>query len=80
MTEKTFEYIGWLGFVFIVGAYLLLTIQALAADSGSYHAINLAGALCMVVNAKHKGSKPLFWLNLVWAFIASAGLYQAADF
>jgi hypothetical protein len=41
-----------------------------------YHLMNLAGALCMAVNARHKEAKPLFWLNVVWSLVAVIGLIQ----
>ncbi|MCX7097498.1 MAG: hypothetical protein NTV43_06275 [Methylococcales bacterium] len=76
MTKKQYEQIGWLGFCLIVSAYLLLTLKFFAANSASYHLLNLAGALCMVANAKHNKALPLFWLNVVWALIAILGLMK----
>jgi len=74
--EKYFELIGWLGFVLIVSAYLLVTIKLVEVNSATYHLLNLVGALCMVVNARHKGARPLLWLNIVWALVAILGLLQ----
>ena len=76
MTDKHYEQIGWFGFVLIVGAYLFVTIKYLDVSSAGYHLMNLAGALCMVVNARHKKAQPLFWLNVVWALVAIIGLMQ----
>ena len=76
MTDKYFEQIGWIGFILIVSAYLFLTIKYLDANSAAYHLMNLAGALCMVVNARHKKARPLLWLNVVWALVAIIGLMQ----
>ena len=74
--EKYFEQIGWLGFVLIVSAYLMVTIKLVEVNSTTYHLLNLVGALCMVVNARHKGARPLLWLNIVWALVAILGLLQ----
>jgi hypothetical protein len=74
MKDKYFECIGWLGFILIVSAYLFITIKFLDISSNIYQLMNLAGALCMVVNARHKQAPPLLWLNLVWALIAILGL------
>jgi hypothetical protein len=74
--DKNLELIGWLGFVLIVSAYLLITIKLVDVSSVAYHVMNLTGAMCMVVNAKHKGARPLFWLNIVWALVAIMGLVQ----
>jgi hypothetical protein len=76
MTDKHVEQIGWLGFILIVSAYLFVTIKFLDVGSTVYHLMNLAGALCMAVNARHKGAKPLLWLNLVWSLVAIIGLMQ----
>ncbi len=76
MTNKSFEKIGWIGFVLIVGAYLFITIKLLDINSRVYHLMNLTGALCMAVNARHKEAKPLFWLNVVWSLVAVIGLLQ----
>ncbi len=74
--EKQVELIGWVGFVLIISAYLLLTLNQLESGSAIYHTINLIGALCMVVNARYKGAMPLVWLNIVWSLIAMMGLFK----
>jgi len=76
MSDKHFEQIGWIGFILIVSAYLLLTIRYLDISSAVYHLMYLAGALCLLVNAKHKEAKPLFWLNVVWSLVAVIGLIK----
>ncbi len=75
-SDKRLELIGWVGFVLIVSAYLFLTVKLFEANSANYHVMNLTGALCMVVNAKHKGASSLFWLNIVWALVAIIGLLK----
>jgi hypothetical protein len=74
--DQYFERIGWVGFVLIVAAYLCVTIKLVEVSSATYHLMNFVGALCMVVNAKHKGARPLLWLNIVWALVAVVGLLQ----
>jgi hypothetical protein len=76
INDKNFERVGWLGFVLIVCAYLFVTIKLVEVSSPVYHLMNLSGALCMVVNARHNRAKPLFWLNIVWALVAIIGLVQ----
>ncbi|MFI3185702.1 MAG: hypothetical protein QX198_06940 [Methylococcaceae bacterium] len=76
MTDKYFEITGWIGFILIISAYFFVTLSFLVVDSAGYHLLNLAGALCMVVNARHNKAKPLFWLNVVWSLIAVIGLIQ----
>jgi hypothetical protein len=76
MTDKHFEHLGWIGFILIVGAYFFVTIKFLDVSSTVYHLMNLTGALCMTVNARHKDARPLFWLNVVWSLVAIIGLMQ----
>ncbi|MDD5462111.1 MAG: hypothetical protein PHG00_10860 [Methylococcales bacterium] len=77
MTDKHFERIGWIGFILIVSAYLFITVKLMAVSSTGYHLMNLAGALCMIVNARHKRAQPLVWLNIVWFLIAVMGLINS---
>jgi len=74
MKASYFDWIGWVGLVFIVGAYLLLTVSFIHSTALLYHAMNLVGSSCMALNAKHSGSKPLFWLNVIWASVALIGI------
>jgi hypothetical protein len=74
--DKYFELIGWAGFILIVSAYLFITIKWVEVSSVHYHLMNFTGALCMVVNARHKGARPLLWLNIVWSLVAIVGLLQ----
>jgi hypothetical protein len=74
--NRYFEIIGWVGFILIVSAYLCVTIQLVEVSSAPYHLMNFIGALCMVVNARQKGARPLFWLNIVWSLVAVVGLFQ----
>jgi hypothetical protein len=66
MTDNHFERIGWAGFILIVSAYLLITVQLVDVSSTMCHLMNLGGALCMIVNARHKEALPLAWLNIIW--------------
>jgi hypothetical protein len=76
INEKHFELIGWIGFILIVSAYLFVTIRQIEVNSAAYHLMNLTGAFCMAINAKHNEAKPLFWLNIVWSLIALIGLLR----
>jgi hypothetical protein len=76
MKGKRIDQIGWIGFILIVSAYLFVTIKLVVVSSAAYHLMNLFGALCMVLNARHKGATPLLWLNIVWALVAIIGLTQ----
>ena len=77
MKENHFDLLGWLGFVLIVSAYLLLTIGVISSESIEYHLPNFIGAACMAANAYHKKSHPLLWLNIVWFAVSIVGIWRA---
>lgn len=76
MINKHYEKIGWLGFILIVSAYLMVTIKLVNVDSVNYHLLNFFGAIFLVANAKYNKAWPLFWLNIVWCIVALIGLLQ----
>lgn len=63
------EIIGWAGAAMILTAYLLLSTGRLEARSRTYQGLNLAGALCFVLNSGWNGAIPSAALNVVWAGI-----------
>lgn len=71
-----FEIIGWSGVVIYLVAYALLAIGWVRADRINYHALNAAGALCLVVFSYHMSDRPNLVVNLVWIFIASASILR----
>jgi hypothetical protein len=68
------EVIGWGGAVLIVGAYAQLSAGRLAADSRTYHLMNILGAIGFVVNSGWNGAYPSAALNVVWLGIGAYGL------
>ena len=62
--------IGWVGTVFILLAYLLLSFNLILSNSLVYQLMNLFGALGIVVDTYYKKDKPPEVLNIIWAIIA----------
>lgn len=62
--------LGWLGTVFYLITYFLLSIRKLKANSILYHFMNLAGAIGMIVHAFFLEDHPNIVVNLVWGGIA----------
>ena len=70
------EIIGWTGAVLILGAYALLSLGKLRAESPSYHLMNVLGAAGFVVNSGWNGALPSAAMNVVWIGIGVYALYQ----
>ena len=70
MKNRVTEILGWYGVIAVVGAYALLSLNILASDSLWYQALNLTGAIGIVVDAlDDKNTQPAV-LNIIWAIIA----------
>ncbi|HEU0050616.1 MAG TPA: hypothetical protein VFQ60_00980 [Patescibacteria group bacterium] len=66
---KKSDVIGWLGSVFVLGAYALLNFGVLSSHSAWYFLLNIAGSLAIViVSLRHKDYPPAF-LNTAWIAI-----------
>ena len=77
MKEIHFDLLGWIGFVLIVSAYLLLTVEVVSSESIEYHFPNFIGAVCMIANAYYRKTHPLLWLNIVWFAVSIVGIWRA---
>ncbi|MBS0365232.1 MAG: hypothetical protein JSR67_05320 [Proteobacteria bacterium] len=70
------EIVGWTGAVLITGAYALLSMGRLRAESVTYQAMNVMGAAGFVVNSGWNGAFPSAALNVVWIGIGLYALRQ----
>lgn len=72
-----FELIGWLGAVLFIISYFLLSKGVWKQNEKKYHLANLAGAICLIVNAiKFKDTANIL-VNIVWAGIALFAIYKS---
>ena len=62
----------------ILAAYALLTAGKLEARSRAYQWLNVLGALGFIINSGWNGAIPSAALNIVWAGIGLAALWQIA--
>ncbi len=77
MKQKIIESLGWLGVALVVGAYGLVSIGVLAADSFGYQIANLAGAVFLIGSSwDNRDWQPII-LNVIWAWIAIIGLVRS---
>ena len=70
MKHKAENYFGWYGVLAILVAYLLLSLNVLAAKSLAYQLLNLTGAAGIIVEALAKKDAQPAALNAIWAVIA----------
>ena len=72
------EAIGWLAALLILVAYALLSAGKLTASDRAYQWMNVIGALGFIINSGWNGAIPSAALNVVWAGIGLAALWQIA--
>lgn len=72
-----FEVIGWIGAILFILSYYLLSRGILKQDQIKYHAFNLSGAICLIVNAIHFRDTANILANGVWAAIALMAIYNS---
>lgn len=65
-SKLVIEVIGWLGVIFYVLAYLLLTIGFLKANSYLFHILNILGASGLIMDSAYFGDKPNLVVNVLW--------------
>lgn len=71
MSEKLFiDIIGWLGAVFVLYAYLMVSTKRLEGDSLHFQAFNISGALCLIINTYYHHAYPSAVVNVIWIAIA----------
>ena len=70
------EVAGWAGAILILGAYILLTLGRIQAQSVVYQAMNVAGAAGFIVNGLANGALPSATLNIIWLGIGVYALWR----
>ena len=72
MTNQLFiNIIGWIGAVFLLLAYVLVSQKKLMGDSVSYQLLNAGGGLCLIVNTYYYGAFPSVAVNVIWIGISA---------
>lgn len=70
------EMIGWAGAGLILAAYILLSTERLTGQSRAYQWMNVAGALCFIVNSGWNGAIPSAALNVIWMGMGMLTLWR----
>ena len=70
ITPFLIDAIGWIGAALVLIAYGLLSIQWMSGNSFSYQALNVVGAVMLVINSYYLGAYPSVGVNAAWVGIA----------
>jgi hypothetical protein len=62
--------LGWIGSFSYLFAYLLLSLNKLKSNQPLYHALNIIGALGLIINAVRIQDYPNVIVNGFWGLIA----------
>jgi hypothetical protein len=78
MTTTTFfiDLIGWTGAALVLIAYGLISVQWMDGNSFGYQALNVSGALMLVINSYYLGAYPSVGVNAAWVGIAALTLFR----
>ena len=68
------EVIGWVGALLVLVAYGLVSTERVSSRSLSYQALNIGGALGLVINSAWNGAIPSAVVNLIWIGIGAYAL------
>ena len=70
------DLIGWAGGIFVLIAYVSLTIRKVRLSSKLYFFWNVSGAICIGINSYYNHAFPSVLANFFWLSIAIYGFYR----
>lgn len=76
MSGLFIEIIGWVGAIFVLLAYILLSINKISSKGKMYQLLNLFGAIFLIINTYFLKAYPSMFVNVVWVGIAILGMYK----
>ena len=68
------EVVGWVGALLVLVAYGLVSAERVSSRSWSYQALNIGGAIGLVINSAWNGAIPSAVVNLIWIGIGVSAL------
>lgn len=70
------DILGWVGAVFSLTGYFLISTGQLEGTSIKFQALNIVGAIALMLNSYYYGAFPSALVNVVWIAIALLSLYK----
>ena len=77
MTFHLFDFVGFIGVLLIVVAYLLLQLDKLPSSSPKYSLLNAAGALLIIISLIFAFNLSAFIVEVFWFLISLLGLWRS---
>ena len=74
MTGLVVDVVGWIGAVALLTAYALVSSGRVGGRGPAFQALNLVGAVGLLVNGVWHGAWPSAALNTVWLVVGLAAL------
>ncbi|WP_072682006.1 hypothetical protein [Arcobacter sp. LA11] len=71
-----YQFIGFVGMLFIVYAYLLLQIKKYTITSFPYQVLNLVGAILLLISLFVHFNLGSFIIEVFWIIITLYGMYK----
>lgn len=78
MTTAAVELAGWAGSALVLGAYLLVSMARLSAQSVAFQWMNVIGAIGLTINSLWHGAIPPAALDAAWALVGAVALARIA--
>jgi len=75
----TSDICGWIGAICVLVAYFLISTGRFQKENRYYHLLNLLGAILLVFNTLYLGAYPSAFVNVIWSFIAFAGMMNTRN-
>ncbi len=76
MTILWTDIVGWIGMVFLLGAFFAASTRRLREDRYLYHSINLLGSTGVLINACVNHVWAMVGVEAAWGTIALIGLWK----
>jgi hypothetical protein len=76
MMNQLIEIAGWMGAALVLLAYALLSAHKLSSRAVSYHVLNIAGSIGLVINTYWNGALPSATVNVIWMGIGAHALWR----
>ncbi|MEM1218176.1 MAG: hypothetical protein AAGH79_04660 [Bacteroidota bacterium] len=70
------DILGWIGSIFLVGAYWLVSKNRITAQSKPYQTLNVLGSILLTINTVYYGAYPSSAVNIIWIFIGGYFLWK----
>ena len=76
MSEIFINIFGWIGSIFLVTAYVLISNNKIKADSFIYQILNVIGSIALIFNTYYYTAYPSTFVNVVWLAIGAVAIFR----